>query len=234
MINDLFIWLNNLLTGNIWLLLTGSFIWGTMSILLSPCHLSSIPLVVGFIIGNKGAGVKNALCISSVFAGGILITVALIGIVTASAGRILGDIGSGADYIIPVVLFISGLFLLGVFRLRSFGINSGDYNSKSYWKIFVLGVVIGIGLGPCTFAFMAPVLSIVFKSASENIFTAILILLLFAAGHCIVIIAAGTLSKKVQIYLNWNENSNVISKVKKALGAFIIIFSVYLFGISLY
>ena len=234
MINDLFIWLNNLLTGNIWLLLTGSFIWGTMSILLSPCHLSSIPLVVGFIIGSKGAGVKSALGISSVFSGGILITVALIGIVTASSGRILGDIGSAANYIIPVVLLVSGLFLLDIIRAGSFGFNAGNYNFKSYWKIFGLGIVLGIGLGPCTFAFMAPVLLVVFKLAAENTLMSVLILLMFTIGHCGVIITAGTLSKKVQIYLNWNENSNVISKVKKALGAFIIIFSVYLFGISLY
>jgi cytochrome c-type biogenesis protein len=234
MINDLFTWLNSLLTGNILLILTGSFIWGVMSILLSPCHLSSIPLVVGFIIGSKGAGVKSAFSISLVFAGGILIIIALIGIVTASMGRILGDIGTGADFIIPVVLLVSGLYLLDVFRIGSFGLNTGNYNFKSYWKIFVLGVVIGIGLGPCTFAFMAPVLGIVFQFASENMFMAILILTLFAIGHCAIIIAAGTLSKRVQIYLNWNENSNVISRIKKVLGAVIVLSSVYLFGISFY
>jgi len=234
MVNDLFIWLNNLLAGNIWLILSGSFIWGLMSILLSPCHLSGIPLVVGFIIGSKGAGVKKAFGISLVFAGGILITVALIGIVTASTGRILGDIGAAADYIIPVVLFISGLFFLDVFSIKSIGVNSTNYNFKGYWKVFILGIVIGLGLGPCTFAFMAPVLGVVFKSAAFNMSTAILILSLFAIGHCTVIVAAGTLSKKVQIYLNWNENSKVISKIKNVLGAVIILSSIYLFGISFY
>jgi cytochrome c-type biogenesis protein len=233
MINDLFTWLNSLLYGNILFVLAGSFIWGVMSILLSPCHLSTIPLVVGFIIGSKGASVKSAFSISLVFAVGILLTIALIGLLTVSAGRIIGDIGSGSDYIIPIVLLISGLFFLDVLRLRKIGFNTENYKTWSYGKIFILGIVIGTGLGPCTFAFMAPVLGVVFQSASENIFTSILVLLLFATGHCTVILAAGTLSKTVQIYLNWNENSKSISKIKKVLGSAAILSSLYLFGTAI-
>ena len=35
--------------GSVWIALAASFIWGILSILLSPCHLASIPLIVGFI-----------------------------------------------------------------------------------------------------------------------------------------------------------------------------------------
>lgn len=233
MINDLFTWLNTLLYGNFLFILGAAFIWGVISILLSPCHLSTIPLVIGFVIGNKGSSIKSAFGISLVFAGGILITITVIGLVTASMGRILGDIGTGAGYIIPVILLISGLFFLDVFRLNSFGINTEHFKSGGYRKIFIMGIIIGTGLGPCTFAFMAPVLGVVFQSASENILTSTLVLLLFAIGHCSVIVAAGTLSKKVQIYLNWNENSNVISKIKKVLGSAAILSSIYLFGTAL-
>jgi cytochrome c-type biogenesis protein len=230
MVNDLFTWLNSLLEGNVLFVLTGAFIWGVMSILLSPCHLSTVPLVIGFVVGNKGSDLKSAFNISLVFAGGILITIALIGLVTASAGRILGDIGTGSNYIIPIVLLITGLFFLDVLKLRTIGFNAENYKTWSYWKIFILGIVIGAGLGPCTFAFMAPVLGVVFQFAAVNMLMVIFVLLLFAIGHCSVIVAAGTLSKKVQIYLNWNENSNAVSKIKKVLGSVAILSSLYLFG----
>lgn len=230
MINDLFSWLNTLLSGNIWIAFAGAFLWGILSILLSPCHLSTIPLVVGYISGSSGLNVRKAFNISFVFAIGILITIAVIGLVTASMGRILGDIGYAAGYIIPAVLLISGLFLLDVIKFKSFGVNTQNYNSGGYWKIFILGIIFGVGLGPCTFAFMAPVLGVVFNIAAGHMLAALVLLLLFALGHCGVIVTAGTFSKKVQIYLNWNENSAAIFRIKKIFGVLLLLFSAYLFA----
>ena len=61
-----------------------SFLWGILSVVLSPCHLSSIPLIVGF-IGKQGpVSTKRTFAISSFFAAGILITIAAVGTVTAA------------------------------------------------------------------------------------------------------------------------------------------------------
>ena len=49
MLETLFTWVTKLLSGHPLLGLLGAFIWGILSILLSPCHLASIPLIVGFI-----------------------------------------------------------------------------------------------------------------------------------------------------------------------------------------
>jgi len=73
--------------------LGGAFAWGVLSILLSPCHLSSIPLIVGFISEQGKLTTRKAFGISALFGLGILITIALIGIATAAAGRIMGDVG---------------------------------------------------------------------------------------------------------------------------------------------
>jgi len=45
----LFITLTHAVEGTAAIALAAAFIWGILSILLSPCHLSSIPLIVGFI-----------------------------------------------------------------------------------------------------------------------------------------------------------------------------------------
>ena len=61
-------------------------VWGILSIVLSPCHLASIPLIVGFISEQGRVTAKRAFWISTLFAVGILITIAAIGAITAGGG----------------------------------------------------------------------------------------------------------------------------------------------------
>ena len=73
--------------------LTASVAWGILSIVLSPCHLASIPLIVGFISEQGQVTARRAFWTSTLFAVGILITIAAIGAITAAAGRMMGDVG---------------------------------------------------------------------------------------------------------------------------------------------
>mgnify|MGYP001544892655 CR=1 FL=1 len=56
-----------------------AFLWGVLSIVLSPCHLASIPLIVGFIQGRGVTSPRRAALFSSLFAAGMLVTIAVIG-----------------------------------------------------------------------------------------------------------------------------------------------------------
>jgi len=94
--------------------LPASFIWGILSIVLSPCHLASIPLIIGFIDEQGRISTKRAFWISSLFAAGILITIAVIGVITAAAGRMIGDVGKYGNYFVALIFFVVGLHLLGV------------------------------------------------------------------------------------------------------------------------
>jgi len=71
----LFITLSRAVEGApVWALLA-AMAWGILSILLSPCHLASIPLIVGFISEQGPLATKRAFAISSLFAVGILVTI---------------------------------------------------------------------------------------------------------------------------------------------------------------
>ena len=122
MIDELFTWLTMAMSETYGIALFGALGWGVMSILLSPCHLSSIPLVVGFISSQGQEGVKRSYSLSLVFGIGILITIGLIGTITASAGRMMGDVGVWGNVIVAGVFFIVGLYLMDIISLSWGGI----------------------------------------------------------------------------------------------------------------
>ena len=212
-----------------WFIAIGaSFVWGVLSIVLSPCHLASIPLIVGFIDEQGKISTKRAFWISTLFAVGILITIGAIGVVTAAAGRMMGDVGKYGNYFVAVIFFVVGLHLLGVIPMPWSGPGQIGMKRKGPLAALILGLVFGIALGPCTFAYMAPMLGVTFKLASTNLAYGILLLLVYGVGHCSVIIFAGTFTEVVQRYMNWNEKSKGATILKKICGILVLLGGVWL------
>lgn len=228
MIEEIFTILSTALYDNFWIAAFASFGWGVLSILLSPCHLSSIPFVIGYITSQGKISLKRTFYISLIFAIGILITIAAIGIITASLGRLMGDVGTIGNYFVAGIFFLVGLYLLDIIKLDWNAAGLRRTNTKGLLAALILGLLFGIALGPCTFAYMAPVLGIVFQTAQTSFASASVLLLAFGLGHCSIIVGAGTLTNKVQKYLNWSEESKTILWIKRICGVLVILGGVYL------
>ncbi len=226
--NELFTQLSHATEGA-WLpAMAAAFAWGILSIILSPCHLAGIPLIVGF-IGRQGKmTTKQSFVISSLFAIGMLVTIGAVGAATAAAGRIMGDIGGWVNYFVAGVLFLVGLHLLEVLPMPFSGPGQVNMKSRGALAAFILGLVFGMALGPCTFAFMAPMLAITFKLASTEVLYGILLLVMYGLGHCSIIVFAGTFTEAVQRYLNWNEKSKGAGYLRKLCGLLVLAGGVYL------
>ena len=208
--------------------LVAAFAWGVLSIILSPCHLASIPLIIGFIDEQGRISTKRAFLISSVFAVGILLTIAAIGGITAAAGRMLGDVGPYGNYIVAVILFAVGLHLLGVIPMPWSGKSQVGMKRKGILAAFILGLVFGIALGPCTFAYMAPMLGVAFRTGGSDPVFGALLLAVYGVGHCCVIVLAGTSTELVQRCLNWNERSRGAAILKNVCGVLVLLGGFYL------
>jgi len=225
---ELFTILTQAVEGTPVIALAASFGWGVLSILLSPCHLASIPLIVGFIDEQGRVSPRRAFVISTLFAVGILITIAAIGALTAAAGRMLGDVGAYGNYLVALIFFLVGLHLLDVIPLPWSGPGPVGMKRKGILAAFILGLVFGIALGPCTFAYMAPMLGVAFKLGAANLAYGALLLLIYGVGHCSVIVLAGTCTGLVQRYLNWNERSRGAIILKRICGVLVLLSGVYL------
>lgn len=228
MIQHLFTLLSNALNSAPSIAVIAAFIWGILSILLSPCHLASIPLIVGFINGQGTITTRRAFGLATLFSLGILITIAIIGLITGFMGRMLGDIGAIGNYIVGIIFLIVGLYLLGVLPLPFLNAPSQlSTKRKGILAAFLLGLIFGIVLGPCTFAYMAPMLAITFNVASTRFLFGILLLFAYGIGHCSVIVSAGTFTEVIQRYLNWNEKSKGTIIVRKICGVLLILGGIY-------
>ena len=223
MIQSLFTNLSRAIEGDPAIALSAAFVWGILSIVLSPCHLASIPLIVGFIDEQGQISTKRAFQIALLFALGILVTIGQIGAATAMAGRMLGDVGRFGNYFVAAIFFLVGLHLLGVIPLPFSGPGQVKLKQRGRLAAFILGLVFGVALGPCTFAYMAPMLAVTFKLAAAHMAYGILLLLAYGVGHCAVIVLAGTFTESVQHYLNWNEASKGATILKKVCGVLVLL-----------
>ncbi|MCF7801282.1 MAG: cytochrome c biogenesis protein CcdA [Candidatus Marinimicrobia bacterium] len=223
----LFTTLTQAMTASFGIALLAALGWGLLSILLSPCHLSSIPLVIGYISSQETTVTpRRSFHLALVFAVGILITIAIIGVVTASMGRLIGDVGPWGNWIVAAVFFLVGLYLLDIIKFSWSG-PAMTTNRGGWTGALILGLVFGIGLGPCTFAYFAPILGVVFGVATSSWIKAGLLIAAFGIGHCAVIVGAGSLTHMVKKYLTWSSQSKTTVWIRRTAGVLVILGGVY-------
>lgn len=205
-----------------------ALVWGILSVLLSPCHLSSIPLIVGIIASQQDERQRKPLLLSVLFSLGIMISIVIIGIITAALGRIIGDIGTIGTMLFAALFVAVGLYLMDILPMNWKLINLRSTKLSGKNAAFVVGLLFGMGVGPCTFAFMAPILGVVYSTASQAPLQAVLLMLLYTIGHCGIIVVAGTTISNVQRYLTWTDNSRIPIYIKRFCGVLVTLGGIYL------
>lgn len=224
----LFSGLTHAVEGQTALALAAAAAWGAASVLLSPCHLASVPLLVAYVSNRADVTLRQALVISVAFAIGLLVTIAVVGAGTAAAGRLAGDLGGYANYLVAALFFILGLSLLGVFPTSVVRWTVPSWVGGGTGPALVLGLVVGTVLGPCTFAFMAPLLGVSFRLGASNLPLGLLLIAAFGVGHCTVIAAAGASTGWVQRWLTWKGYGRAAAVVKQAAAVLVLAAGLYL------
>jgi cytochrome c-type biogenesis protein len=135
----------------------------------------------------------------------------------------MGDVGRWGNYFVAAIFFLVGLHLVGVIPAPWSSPGQVNLKRKGLFAAFILGLVFGIALGPCTFAYMAPMLAVAFRLSSSSPLYGAALLLAYGAGHCAVIVLAGTSTELVQRFLNWNEQSRGLTVVKSVCGVLVML-----------
>lgn len=226
MLDQFFITINAWMTGSFGIAAVGCLLWGMVSVLLSPCHMASIPLIVGYVAGQDervetGKAAKYAIA----FTAGLFITIASVGVICALLGRMLGEVGPYWTILVGVILLWVALDMLGVPVCSMSGGRMSRLKVKGLGGAFFLGLAYGVLSGACTFGFIAPILAII--TIQEKIITGVILIVLFGIGHCIPIAAAGSSAALVQRMLEHSAFQRGSLWFRRAAGVLIALLGVY-------
>ena len=226
MLETVFLTVNEWIAGGTAIAALGCFLWGMISVVFSPCHLASIPLIVAYVGGQQEMlKPRQAAHYSIAFTIGLFITIALIGIICALLGRMLGDVGNYWRVIVGLVLIWVALGIFGVEKCSMSGSLLYRLKLSGLLGAFGLGLAYGILSGSCTFGFIAPILAII--TVQQKVATGVLFILLFAIGHCLPIVVAGSSAAAVKRLLENSTWQGAGNWFRKGAGVVISVLALY-------
>ena len=210
---------------SIYILFGASLLGGIISS-ISPCSLSMLPLIIGYIGGYSDEKPLKTLLQMIIFVFGSGVVFAIIGGICAFTGKLF----VGNPYftlIVASIILIMGLKILDIidFDLPVVikEIPQNKLNSSFIYP-FLLGVIFALIGTPCSTPILAAIMG--FASISASISQAVIMLFLFSVGQGLIFIAAGFITSKLKTSKNFYKISEIIMKIS---GILLILAALYIF-----
>lgn len=210
---------------SIYILFGASFLGGLISS-ISPCSLSMLPLIIGYIGGYSDEKPLKTLVQMIFFVIGTGIVFSIIGAICALTGKIF----IGNPYfalIVASIILIMGLKILDIIEFEIpmviKEIPKNNINNEFLYPL-ILGAIFALIGTPCSTPILASIMA--FASISAKISSAIIMLFLFSVGQGLILILAGFLTSKIKTSKNFY---NISEKIMKFSGVLLILVSLYIF-----
>lgn len=210
---------------SIYILFGAAFLGGLISS-ISPCSLSMLPLIIGYIGGYSDEKPLKTLLQMIVFVIGSGIVFSIIGAICALTGKMF----IGNPYfalIVASIVMIMGLKILGFleFDLPPIikEIPKNEFNNDFLYPL-ILGAVFALIGTPCSTPILASIMA--FASISAKISSAVIMLFLFSIGQGLILILAGFITSKIKTSEKFYQLSE---KIMKFSGILLILVSLYIF-----
>lgn len=215
---------------NMWLAPVLALIAGILTS-FTPCSLSGIPLIIGYVGGTGEKNTKKAFLYSLIFSLGTAITFVTLGIIATSAGKLMGTSSQLWYLILGLLMVLMSLQTWGVFNFIP-SVNLISKNKKrGFIGAFIAGVLGGIFSSPCSTPVLIALLAMI--AGQDNMVLGILLMLLYSVGHSTLVIIAGTSVGFVQ-KLNSNEKYQRAGTILKILmGIVILLVGLYMFWLAM-
>ncbi|GAB4553777.1 MAG: cytochrome c biogenesis protein CcdA [Pleurocapsa sp.] len=185
---------------------------------LTPCMLSMLPITIGYIGGYESQSRLQAAVQSSWFALGLATTLAALGIVATSIGKVYGQIGLGLPIIVSLVAIAMGLNLLEILPLRFPSLGATDWIAEDLprgVRSYLLGLTFGLVASPCSTPVLATLLTWV--ATTQDMVVGAGLLIAYAVGYVAPLVLAGTFTASLKKILELRRWSSWINPVSGAL-----------------
>jgi cytochrome c biogenesis protein CcdA len=217
-----------------WLALVAVFLGGLLTA-SNPCVLAMIPLMMSFVAGRKDeggggggkTGVLRALTFSLVFIVGLAITFTALGMIAALAGTLYGDVSTIWNWIVAAVCVVMGLHLAGVITVPIPSLGGRlQPRTRGLLGALVLGLLFGIVSAPCAAPILVVLLTYLAGSGASVAWGGLL-LLVYALGHSVLILVAGTSMGAARVFIENKKATRVLEVLRRVAGGVIVIVGLY-------
>ena len=184
---------------------------------LTPCMLSMLPITIGYIGGYESQGRWQGAIQSSWFALGLATTLAILGIIATTIGKVYGQIGTGLPIIVSLIAIAMGLNLLEILPLQLPNLGGTDWISQDLphgVRSYLLGLTFGLVASPCSTPVLATLLAWV--ASTQDLILGGSLLLAYAVGYVLPLVLAGTFTasiKKILELRRWSGWINPVSGI---------------------
>lgn len=229
MINGLLETLSEMISNSLWL---APFIALFAGILTSvtPCSLSSIPLVIGYVGGTGKKDTKRSFKLSLVFSLGMAITFTALGVLASILGKLMQGTGAWWYLVLGILMVLMALQTWEIFNFIPSTYLTSKNKKRGYMGALLAGILGGIFSSPCSTPVLIVLLGIVAQGG--NIIWGILLLLLYSVGHSILVIIAGTSYGFVQKLTSSGQYGKFSTVLKYIMGALILLIGFYMFYLA--
>jgi len=215
---------------NIWIAPVFALLAGILTS-ITPCALTSIPLVIGYVGGRGEQDTKKAFWLSLVFSLGMAVTFTILATGASLLGRLMQGTGSWWYIILGILMLLMALQMWEIFNFipSSYAVRK---NTKFGFRgAFFAGVLGGFFSSPCATPVLVVLLAIVANEG--NLLWGVLLLLIYSLGHSFLVLIAGTSVGFVQ-KVSANKKYNMASKILKIfMGIMIMLIGFYMFYLGL-
>ncbi|MGI6357436.1 MAG: cytochrome c biogenesis protein CcdA [Bacillota bacterium] len=194
---------------------------------VTPCALSSIPLVIGYVGGAASQDSRRAFSLSLVFALGMAVSFTVLGTLAALLGQLLHVTGSWWYIFLGVLMVMMALQTWEVFNFIPSTYLTSRNTRRGFIGALFTGVLAGVFSSPCATPVLVVLLAIVAQGG--NILWGILLLLLYSVGHSILVLVAGTSFGLVRRITGSGKYGTFSAVLKYVTGAVILLIGFYMF-----
>ncbi len=226
MINQWLETLSKLISESLWLAPLLALLAGVLTS-VTPCALTSVPLVIGYVGGTGNNDPKRAFRLSLTFALGMTATFTALGTAASLLGKLMGTSSRWWYIALGVLMILMALQTWEIYNFIPSTYLTSKATKKGFIGAFIAGILGGIFSSPCATPVLIVLLGLV--AGSGNILWGILLLLLYSAGHSVLVLIAGTsvgFVKKITASGKYGTFSKIL---KIGMGLAILVIGFYMF-----
>jgi cytochrome c biogenesis protein CcdA len=185
----------------------------------SPCVLTTIPLVVGF-VGGYGDGDRwKAFRYSLTFIIGLSLTFTVFGAAAGLLGTMFGTLGGWWYMAAGTVAVAMGGQMMGLYEIRLPVRREYTPKRGGMTGAFLLGLFFGVVSSPCATPALVVILTCV--ATKGQVLYGMALLFTYAIGHCLLMLAAGTFTGFVESFARAGGIVNFAIFSKRAGGVIV-------------